>query len=179
MQALIATFLSIAVLITGVVLLSLKSSAKTATDPYTVTTESNSIHLRPRQPRQRSAGAEAYGDAENGEAAPRGGKKGDVDGAEGEGTQGERGERGEEVMWEVGSLSDSDDDEGKKPLGPNGASPGRRADDGEQGEVEDGVADEEARRRGVGQPGARGERRGLLGDGDDAEEEEPGASRRI
>lgn len=156
--------MSIAVLITGVVLLSLKSSAKTAGDPYTVTTESNSIHLRPRQPRQTSAGAEAYGDAENGGATPKNGHAKAAHGA------GPGGERPEEVMWEVGSLSDSDDDEGKKPLGPNGAAMGRTVDD-EDG-AEDGAGGDEARRRGAGQPGARGERRGLLGDGDDAEADE-------
>ena len=169
-QALIATFLSIGVLITGVVLLSLKSSAKTAGDPYTVTTESNSIHLRPRQPRQRSGGAEAYGDVENGAEGSgarggsglKGGKRDDGLGEDG------HGDGAEEVMWEVGSLSDSDDDERKKPLGP-----GRRGDshddelrrDDEDGQVE-------ARKNGASQPGGRGERRGLLGGGDDADAEE-------
>jgi hypothetical protein len=103
------------VLISGVVLLSLKASAKTAGDPYTVTTESDSIHLRPRPLPDSDSTRLKNDDLEAGQT---------------------------EVMWEVGSVSDSED--------------GKNA--GEEGSD---------KRRGVAQPGARGEQRGLLNDDDD------------
>ena len=96
-------------------MLSLKASAKTAADPYTVTTESDSIHLRPRPPHTQNTTRLKSNDTEAGQT---------------------------EVMWEVGSVSDSED--GK---------------DDEQGGSD--------KRRGSAQPGARGEQRGLLNDDDD------------
>ena len=92
----------------------------------------------------------------------KGGKRDDGLGEDG------HGDGAEEVRWEVGSLSDSDDDERKKPLGP-----GRRGDshdDELRRDDEDGEG--EARQNGASQPGGRGERRGLLGGGDDADAEE-------
>lgn len=96
------------------VLLSLKASAKTTSDPYTVTTESDSIHLRPRQPRSKDP-SRPNGDEETGPA---------------------------EIMWEVGSVSDSED--GK-----------------------DGRDEASDKRRGTSQRGGKGEQRGLLGDEED------------
>ncbi|WVQ78317.1 hypothetical protein IAT38_000402 [Cryptococcus sp. DSM 104549] len=137
---LIAVFCSIAVLISGVVLLSLKSSAKTASDPYTVSTQpSNSMRLRPRTHGKRSsaAGAEAglaAGATEMGEAGPSkyaGGE--DEDGAF---TAEEV--RQENVLWEVGSVSSDEGNDEEK--------------EGEKGKGVGGVR------------GGTGERRGLLGE---------------
>ena len=100
-------FLGIAVLISGVVLLSLKSSAKSATDPYTVSTRPTaSMRL---DPRSRVVSKQS----ENGE------------GDESEHGSPSRPKR-DEVMWEVGSVSDDEDGvtkiddpdaEGAKPQG--------------------------------------------------------------
>jgi hypothetical protein len=146
-------FASIAVLVSGVVLLSLKSSAKTAGDPYTVTTESNSIHLRPQAPRaQHSKGSAKDDDAENGYRAPG----------------------GNDVMWEVGSVSDSEDgkdDEGKRIARRDGREETEEPEDEQQPE-----------RRGVGGvQNGRGERRGLLGEEEELDDDtvyvQPGPSR--
>lgn len=98
---LIAVFLSIAVLISGVVLLSLKSSANTSSDPYTVSAQpTGSMRLRPRTPKSEMV-------AENGEAGPSDYRK-EEDDEEYEGDSGPR-----DVLWEVGSVSDhSGDDDG-------------------------------------------------------------------
>jgi len=124
LQVLVATFLSITVLITGVVLLSLKSSAKTAPDPYIVVAHpGNSIRVRPRArakplPDDRSP-------IENGDGSTNGQKRDDV-------------------LWEVGSASDGDDEEEEKRRG---------VDQGKRGQ---------------------GERKGLLGDEEDHEIEGDG-----
>ncbi|OXH40509.1 hypothetical protein J008_01160 [Cryptococcus neoformans] len=98
---LIAVFLSIAVLISGVVLLSLKSSANTSSDPYTVSAQpTGSMRLRPRTPKSETV-------AENGEAGPSDYRKEEDD----EDYEGDSGPR--DVLWEVGSVSDhSGDDDG-------------------------------------------------------------------
>lgn len=162
---LIAVFISIGVLITGVVLLSLKSSAKAATDPYTVSAQPrDSMRLRPQHLRtgSRSAGAaRSPEDAEAG-AAGRTPSKGDFyDDDEAAYRPGARLTRGgssnsqnkDDVLWEVGSASDVSDDEDA------GGASGPAAADGDH-------------RKGLGGGGAnvRGERRGLLaGDMDDEE----------
>ena len=111
-QVLIATFVGISVLISGVVLLSLKASAKTATDPYTVTTESDSIHLRPRPPRSKDVPRTQDEDEESSPA---------------------------EVMWEVGSVSDSEDGEqerrGAAQPGGRGERRGLLGDDDDESRV--------------------------------------------
>ncbi|OXC69746.1 hypothetical protein AYX13_01512 [Cryptococcus neoformans] len=98
---LIAVFLSIAVLISGVVLLSLKSSANTSSDPYTVSAQpTGSMRLRPRTPKSETV-------AENDEAGPSDYRKEEDDEEYG----GDSGPR--DVLWEVGSVSDhSGDDDG-------------------------------------------------------------------
>lgn len=87
---LVATFLSIAVLIGGVVMLSMKRTDETEGAGNTVTTISSdpAIRMRPRPV--------------GGQNAPR--KSADSDA--------ERGES--EVMWEVGSASDSEDEDDKE-----------------------------------------------------------------
>ncbi|WVO22008.1 uncharacterized protein IAS62_003328 [Cryptococcus decagattii] len=99
---LIVVFLSIAVLISGVVLLSLKSSANTSSDPYTVSAQpSGSMRLRPRTPKSEM-------DAENnGEAAgPSAYLHKEEEDEEYEGVSGPG-----NVLWEVGSVSDHSGDE--------------------------------------------------------------------
>ncbi|KAL0250399.1 hypothetical protein I308_102572 [Cryptococcus tetragattii IND107] len=99
---LIVVFLSIAVLISGVVLLSLKSSANTSSDPYTVSAQpSGSMRLRPRTPKsEMDAG-------NNGEAAgPSAYLHKEEEDEEYEGVSGPG-----NVLWEVGSVSDHSGDE--------------------------------------------------------------------
>jgi hypothetical protein len=152
---LVAVFLSIAVLISGVVrlsfdtetiyaqmltrkqvLLSLKSSAKAATDPYTVTTQpAGSVRLRPR----------AHNFAAEGEDVEAGPSNQHRERQSGEGGDAPDGGR-EDVLWEVGSLSD-------------------------KSELEEVKLDGEEKRLGVGGGDMRGERRGLLV-ADDAEAED-------
>lgn len=99
---LIVVFLSIAVLISGVVLLSLKSSANTSSDPYTVSTQpTGSMRLRPRAPK-----SETIAETENDEAGPSAYRK-EEDDEEYEGVSGPR-----DVLWEVGSVSDHSGDDG-------------------------------------------------------------------
>ncbi|KAK1924848.1 hypothetical protein DB88DRAFT_534894 [Papiliotrema laurentii] len=123
---LVAVFLSIAVLISGVVLLSLKSSAKTATDPYTVSTEPNTIRLRPQAPRADSSSSASKNNSNKTTLS---------------GTHKAEGSPEADVMWEVGSVSDSGDE----------------------------ATGEERERRGIGGDG-RGERRGLLGEEEEDEQ---------
>ncbi|WVW83015.1 hypothetical protein I302_105031 [Kwoniella bestiolae CBS 10118] len=125
---LVTVFISIAVLISGVVLLSLKSSAKAAPDPYTVSAQpSNSMRLRPRNHARTQSGVTDH------EAGPSGKHdEDDVDAL----SNGEVEPR--DVLWEVGSVSDTSDDEEKES---------------------------KAKGKGVGgMRGGTGERRGLLGD---------------
>jgi hypothetical protein len=119
MQVLVMVFLSIAVLISGVVLLSLKSSAKSATDPYTVSARPTSnMRLNPRS-RVVSKQSET-------------GEGGDQDEDE------ERGSpvlpKRDEVMWEVGSVSDDEDADGSKeqPGKPQGLGEGSGRGQGER-----------------------------------------------
>ncbi|WVQ71665.1 hypothetical protein IAR50_001205 [Cryptococcus sp. DSM 104548] len=84
---LVAVFMSIGVLILGVVLLSLKSSAKTESDPYTVgetVQAGGSMRLRPRAPKMSTEDEhEDHGDG--------------------------HGSGADNVLWEVGSASDESD----------------------------------------------------------------------
>ena len=120
------------------VLLSLKSSASTDPDPYTVSTQpSESIRMRP-QVRTKSL---VNPDPTKGDAD----EERDVNG---EGT----GEPGKDVMWEVGSLSDDSEAEGqdggkKERKGIGGSSSGRGerrgllgVDEGEEGDGDQGRA---------------------------------------
>ncbi|ORY27172.1 hypothetical protein BCR39DRAFT_538725 [Naematelia encephala] len=128
---LVAVFLSIGVLIAGVVLLSLKASAKTAPDPYTVSAQpASSIRLRPQR-------RKSYADS-----APD-------DGAKNDGLEDEHQEP-DEVMWEVGSVSDTS---------------------------EDGKGNSKEQRGVGGTKGHGGERRGLLDEDDRGEEEGGGPSK--
>jgi hypothetical protein len=84
-------FFGIAVLISGVVLLSLKSSAKSATDPYTVSarpTPSMRLNPRSRVVSKQSEHDDHEDESEHG--SPSRPKR-------------------DEVMWEVGSVSDDED----------------------------------------------------------------------
>jgi len=82
-------FLGIAVLISGVVLLSLKSSAKSATDPYTVSARPTpSMRLDPRSRVVSKSSEHEEDQSEHG--SPSRPKR-------------------DEVMWEVGSVSDDED----------------------------------------------------------------------
>jgi hypothetical protein len=110
-------FLSIAVLISGVVLLSLKSSAKSATDPYTVTARPTAdMRLNPRS-------RVVSKQSENGERE-------DEDETVGSPTTPKR----DEVMWEVGSVSDDEEAEGNKdqPGKPQGLGEGSGRGQGER-----------------------------------------------
>lgn len=149
-----AVFLSIGVLVAGVTILSLKSSAKSASDPYTVTTEAEG-GMR-MQPRQRLSGAAA------GTTGPPAAREGE-DAIKRPGATPQRGYSGvsnpaqngaseREVMWEVGSVSSDEDEELEKGASGKGA---KGAKDGKEGVAGDG-------RIGLGIKGARGERRGLL-----------------
>ncbi|EIW69442.1 hypothetical protein TREMEDRAFT_43986 [Tremella mesenterica DSM 1558] len=137
---LIAVFISIAILISGVVLLSLKSSVKTATDPYTVTTEpTSSMRLNPRTRGSRNV---------SGDTNPF--KGGDDETADEDADRPK-----EDVLWEVGSLSDTSDNEEDKRKGIGGGSSGgeRRGllydDEGE--EVDESVQKTSAKGDGNGQ----------------------------
>lgn len=81
-------------------MLSLKSSAKTAPDPYNSAAQgvASSIRLRPRQQK----GFE-HEDSEAGPSTPNRSRRGEDEEEEGN----------KDVMWEVGSLSDDDSDHGK------------------------------------------------------------------
>jgi len=86
-------FFGIAVLISGVVLLSLKSSAKSATDPYTVSarpTPSMRLNPRSRVVSKQSENGEHEEEDESEHGSPSRPKR-------------------DEVMWEVGSVSDDED----------------------------------------------------------------------
>ncbi|OCF36656.1 hypothetical protein I316_01909 [Kwoniella heveanensis BCC8398] len=152
---LIAVFVSIAVLVSGVVLLSLKSSAKIAPDPYTVSAQpGNSMRLNPRSHARR---ASAPGGADDDiESTPTKSKKYDQDDIDelDYASPGPGGRR-EDVLWEVGSVSDASDDEGGE-----GRSQGK------------------GKGKGVGGiQGGSGERRGLLGEEEeDLHENEEGGS---
>jgi hypothetical protein len=101
-------FVGIAVLISGVVLLSLKSSAKSATDPYTVSarpTPSMRLNPRSRAVSKQSEHSHDEHEDESEHGSPSRPKR-------------------DEVMWEVGSVSDDEDggnkdgaEEGGKPQG--------------------------------------------------------------
>ncbi|WVR05179.1 hypothetical protein IAU60_002191 [Kwoniella sp. DSM 27419] len=99
----VAVFISIGVLISGVVLLSLKSSAKTAPDPYTVSAQpSSSMRMHPRSHARQALGAGT-------EPASKKYDHDDVDALD-EGSSG-----AQDVLWEVGSVSDASDvDDGEK-----------------------------------------------------------------
>lgn len=115
-------------------ILSLKSSAKAAPDPYTITAQSDSVRMRPRMPLGRSASGLGAGPSE--------GREHDDDNEAAGPSKLHKAEEGRstgEVMWEVGSVSDDDDDDDVAK--------------GEEGEGE---------RRGIGGGNVRGERRGLL-----------------
>ncbi|WRT67209.1 uncharacterized protein IL334_004175 [Kwoniella shivajii] len=125
---LIAVFSSIAVLISGVVLLSLKSSAKAAPDPYTVSAQPhNSMRLRPRSHARTTSGIT---DPESGPS------KYDQDEIDALSDDNEA----KDVLWEVGSVSDASDDEsrgenkGKGVGGTKGGSGERRGLLGDQEE---------------------------------------------
>lgn len=149
------TFVAIGVLISGVVLLSLKSSAKTAPDPYDLSaTTPQNLRLRPKRG-QRDQGDEGTDDA--GPSSPSLGRGLGAAGADGEGehARGENGGPGGkgDVLWEVGSVSDESGSQ-------NGDA--KRGDDEDEGKEEE--------RRGVGGgKGSRGERRGLLDEEGDGE----------
>lgn len=146
---LISVFASIGVLVSGVTILSLKSSAKHAPDPYTPTDPNSSMRMRPRMPRGRPetpGDGEEFGDEDDG-AGGSSSKAAEEGRSRNTRTRGRRGEGEEgEVMWEVGSISDSDDDDD---------------DDGEEGK------DGGDKRKGIGGGNVRGERRGLLLDEDE------------
>lgn len=145
-------FASIAILIAGVVLLSLKSSAKTATDPYTVSTEpSASIRLRP-QPQMRTVSGTSNKSTQ---------AKGEDDEVDDLGEPVEP--RRSDILWEVGSVSDDsdkgDEESERKGLGGGG---------GQRGEQR-GLLDVEGE-EGAGEPSKRkeeddfGEYEGVNGD---------------
>ena len=149
-------FLSIGVLVAGVTILSLKSSAKSASDPYTVTTEpEGGLRMTPRRLPRRSSGT-----AEGAAVSPKRPSQAErsYSGMSNppSGPQGER-----EVMWEVGSVSSNEDEPSDKkspgPTGGGGAGSGGKGKEGEQ-------------RVGLGIKGARGERRGLLFEDEDDEQ---------
>lgn len=164
-------FVSIGVLISGVVLLSLKSSAKAATDPYTVSAQPrDSMRLRPQHLRTGSRSAAAARSPEDAEAGAAGGiPKGDFDDDEAAYRPGARLTRGgssnsqnkDDVLWEVGSASDASDDE-------------------DAGGVDGSAGADGDKRKGVGGGGGnvRGERRGLLA-GDMDEEDAPSSADRV
>lgn len=131
-------------LVSGVTILSLKSSAKHAPDPYTVTAHGgDSVRMRPRMPRGRSGTPGDGADPdEDGSGKSKAAEEGRM------GTRRGTGEEGE-VLWEVGSVSDDEDEEQGK----------------------------EGTRKGIGGGDMRGERRGLLVDEEEAEAEGDGGSR--
>ncbi|ODO11605.1 hypothetical protein I350_00387 [Cryptococcus amylolentus CBS 6273] len=108
---LVAVFMSIGVLILGVVLLSLKSSAKTESDPYTVgetVQAGGSMRLRPRAPKM---------------STEEGHDEDHEDGHE---------SRAENVLWEVGSASDQSDDENEENAQKNRGVGGVKGGTGER-----------------------------------------------
>ncbi|ORX39949.1 hypothetical protein BD324DRAFT_615617 [Kockovaella imperatae] len=140
-----AVFVSIAILITGVVLLSLKSSAKAATDPYTVSTEpATSIRLRPQM---RTVSATSH------KSTPSKGEEDDIDGL-GEHVSAKR----DDVLWEAGSVSDGSDNEDqekeRRGLGGGGHRGERRGLLDEEGE--DGDLDSPTKPKGKPQASASG-----------------------
>lgn len=135
-KVLVMVFISISVLISGVVLLSLKSSAKSATDPYTISTRATpSMRLNPR------SRVVSKADGEN-----------DTDHNESDQAGSPNRPKRDEVMWEVGSVSDDED----------------------ESRVEGGGAEETKQGLGEGSGRGQGERRGLLDDEDEGEVEEGG-----
>jgi hypothetical protein len=139
-------FLSISVLISGVVLLSLKSSAKSATDPYTVSTRATpSMRLNPRSRVVSNTKSHSEPDHDRDHDDLEQAESGSPD----------RPKR-DEVMWEVGSVSDDEDDP--------------RVD-----------GDQETKPQGLGERSGRGqgERRGLLDEEDEIEGEEENEDGRI
>jgi hypothetical protein len=138
-QVLVMVFLSISVLISGVVLLSLKSSAKSATDPYTVSTRATpSMRLNPRSRVVSNTKSQSGSDHDQDE----------LEGEQAGSGSSDRPKR-DEVMWEVGSVSDDEDE--------------HRVD-----------GDQEVQPQGLGEGSGRGqgERRGLLDEEDEIEGEE-------
>ena len=126
-------FISISVLISGVVLLSLKSSAKSATDPYTISTRATpSMRLNPRS-RVVSKSDSEPADESDQAGSPNTPKR-------------------DEVMWEVGSVSDDED----------------------ESRIDGAGAGAEETKQGLGEGSGRGqgERRGLLDEEDEGEVEE-------
>ena len=169
---LVAVFLSISILITGVVLLSLKSSAKTASDPYTVSTEpSTTIRLRP-QLRNVSSGS-------NGPAKPN---KEDDEEEDEPGPHVQL--RKEEVLWEVGSVSDESDrgdkeDEAlKKGLGGGGHGGERRGLLDEEGENEAEGGPSPSRPRHEDSADDFGEYKGVKGDDEFSSTDSPSRATR-
>ena len=123
-------FISISVLISGVVLLSLKSSAKSATDPYTISTRATpSMRLNPRS-RVVSKSDSEPADESDQAGSPNTPKR-------------------DEVMWEVGSVSDDED----------------------ESRIDGAGAGAEETKQGLGEGSGRGqgERRGLLDDEDEGD----------
>ena len=131
-------FISISVLISGVVLLSLKSSAKSATDPYTISTRATpSMRLNPRS--RVVSKADGEDDTEHN----------DSDQAGSPNTP-----KSDEVMWEVGSVSDDED----------------------ESRIDGAGAGVEETKQGLGEGSGRGqgERRGLLDEEDEGDVEGDG-----
>jgi hypothetical protein len=132
-------FLSISVLISGVVLLSLKSSAKSATDPYTVSTRATpSMRLNPRSRVVSKSQSEPGDDRDQDELE------------QAESGSPSRPKR-DEVMWEVGSVSD---------------------DENEDEHRVDGAQEMKPQGLGEGSGRGQGERRGLLDEEDEIDGEE-------
>ncbi|WWC69395.1 uncharacterized protein I206_103334 [Kwoniella pini CBS 10737] len=137
---LVAVFISIGVLISGVVLLSLKSSAKSAPDPYTVSAQpSNSMRLRPRS-HARTPSAAGINSSEGVLDESSSKYEGDDIDALSDGIVEPR-----DVLWEVGSVSDDTSDNND--------------------ELEKEKEENKGKGKGIGGlKGGTGERRGLLGD---------------
>ena len=135
------------VLVAGVTILSLKSSAKSSSDPYTVSTEpEDGMRMQPRQRLSGGGGGETETSHEPVTAKRPVPQRSRSSASASNPPVSGGGER--EVMWEVGSVSSDEDEPSEKK-------------DGAEGD-----------RIGLGIKGAGGERRGLLfGD----EEEEQGA----
>lgn len=135
-KVLVMVFISISVLISGVVLLSLKSSAKSATDPYTISTRATpSMRLNPRS--RVVSKADGEDDTDHNESDQAGSPNTP---------------KRDEVMWEVGSVSDDED----------------------ESRVEGGGAEETKQGLGEGSGRGQGERRGLLDEEDEGDVEGDG-----
>ena len=133
-KVLVMVFISISVLISGVVLLSLKSSAKSATDPYTISTRATpSMRLNPRS----NSRVVSKSDSEPADESEQAGSPNRPK---------------DEVMWEVGSVSDDED----------------------ESRVEGAGAEETKHGLGEGSGRGQGERRGLLDDEDEGDVEGEG-----